>query len=476
MLLIANIESIDRSSLRPPHRLSTLGLFPNFCPMVTAQESVLRRYTPPTCTLEIAAKQSPLSRWTGKLALKNLRFRLSFDDPRVSDDQWVTLRGDRNQLEALSDAVASYVQRFLSQSSTASEAVPVVNPIGIALQPKGLLSHELSLGSLATETSGAAIPLTSTQLADLASALDEYAAEATALPNLVRPAWLQSPNWAAIAAGGLVAVGIGASLIQGLDRQKSATTATAPSPSSADQRLALQPPVAPSPSPPLLGPVPLASLPALPGAAPIAPPPIAPSAAVPNGIPSTIPNVTVNQTAQPAPASVSVNELPAPAQANLPRGLDSIGNGSPVAPLPGSSTLDKQRAIEKSAGNLSAAKAEPAAPDPAPPPIADAVKAAARAQESPSLDLNQEVQAAFGQSWRPPAGLTDSLQYRVEVAADGTLQSIEAFNEAARSRSEIMAKLPLVGSKLTAPLKGGTGKTLQVYLDPNGQVRALTAN
>jgi Domain of unknown function (DUF4335) len=442
--------------------------------MVTAQESVLRRYTPPTCTLEIAAKQSPLSRWTGKLALKNLRFRLSFDDPRVSDDQWVTLRGDRNQLEALSDAVASYVQRFLSQSSTVGE--PVANPIGIGLQPKGLLSHELSLGTLATETSGAAIPLTSTQLADLASALDEYAAEATALPNLVRPAWLQSPNWAAIAAGGLVAVGIGASLLQGLDRQKSATTATAPSPSSADQRLALQPPVAPSPSPsPLLGPVPLASLPAVPpGGAPIAPPPIAPSASAPNSTASTIPNVTVNQTAQPAPASVSVNELPAPAQANLPRGLDSIGSGTSVAPLPGSSTLEKQRAIER--GSPSAAQAEPAAPDPAPPPINDAAKAAARAQESPSLDLNQEVQTAFSQSWQARADLTEALQYRVELAADGTLQSITPFNEAARSRSEIMVKLPAVGSKLTAPLKGGTGATLQVFLEPSGQVRALTAN
>jgi Domain of unknown function (DUF4335) len=445
--------------------------------MVTAQESVLRRYTPPTCTLEIAAKQSPLSRWTGKLALKNLRFRLSFDDPRVSDDQWVTLRGDRTQLEALSDAVTSYVQRFLSQSGTA--ATPAPNAVGIALQPKGLLSHELSLGSLATETSGVAIPLTSTQLADLASALDEYAAEATALPNLVRPAWLQSPNWAAMAAGGLVAVGIGASLLHGLDRNKSATTATSQGASSADQRLALQPPTVPGAPSPTLGPVPLPSLPPVPpGGAPIAPPPIAPPAgSTPSGgtTAGTIPNVPVNQTAPAAaPPAVSVRELPAPApaQTNLPRGADTIGGGTPVSPLPGSSTLDKQRALEK--GNLSAAQAESAAPDPAPPPVADAAKAAARAQESPSLDLNQEVQAAFSQSWQPPAGLTDSLQYRVEVAADGTLQSIEPFNEAARTRSEIMTNLPTVGAKLTAPLKGGSGKTLQVYLDPNGQVRALS--
>jgi hypothetical protein len=449
--------------------------------MVTAPESVLRRYTPPTCTLEIAAKQSPLSRWTGKLALKNLRFRLSFDDPRVSDDQWVTLRGDRTQLEALSDAVTSYVQRFLSQSSTVA-AAPAPNAVGIALQPKGLLSHELSLGSLATETSGAAIPLSSTQLADLASALDEYAAEATALPTLVRPAWLQSPNWAAIAAGSLVAVGIGASLLQGLDRNKPATTATSQGASSSDQRLALQPPVA-SPSPlPTLGPVPLASLPpvspggALPGAAPIAPPPIAPGtgpSSTGDQTVNTIPNVTVTQTApaQPAPPSISVKDLP--------RGADTIG-GTPVEAVPGSSTstLARQRALEqksadKSAGTMGDMRRS-AEPDPAPPPITDAAKAVAKAQESPSLDLNQEVKTAFSQSWQPPAGLTESLQYRVEVAADGTLQSITPFNEAALSRSEITAKLPAVGSKITAPLKGGSSVTLQVLLDPNGDVRALS--
>ncbi|NJR40541.1 MAG: DUF4335 domain-containing protein, partial [Leptolyngbyaceae cyanobacterium CSU_1_4] len=60
--------------------------------------SVLRRYTPPTCTLEVAAIGSALSRWTEQAVLKNLRFELSFDDPTLVSDQQTTIRADLNQL------------------------------------------------------------------------------------------------------------------------------------------------------------------------------------------------------------------------------------------------------------------------------------------------------------------------------------------------------------------------------------------
>ncbi|MGB7445367.1 MAG: DUF4335 domain-containing protein [Coleofasciculaceae cyanobacterium] len=79
--------------------------------------SVLRRYTPPTCTLEIVAKTSPLSRWAGTSVLRNLRFELRLDDPRQSEDRQITIKGNRTDLEILSEAVNSYVQEFLNQSS-----------------------------------------------------------------------------------------------------------------------------------------------------------------------------------------------------------------------------------------------------------------------------------------------------------------------------------------------------------------------
>lgn len=80
--------------------------------------SILKRYTPPTCTLEIAAKTSALSRFVGKSVLKDLHFELRFDDPRQPDEKRVTIKGDADGLETLCDVVNSYVQDFLNSSST----------------------------------------------------------------------------------------------------------------------------------------------------------------------------------------------------------------------------------------------------------------------------------------------------------------------------------------------------------------------
>ncbi len=52
----------------------------------------------------------------GKNVLKHLSFELRFDDPRLPEEHRVPIRGDREQLEALCDAVTSYVQEFLQQS------------------------------------------------------------------------------------------------------------------------------------------------------------------------------------------------------------------------------------------------------------------------------------------------------------------------------------------------------------------------
>jgi len=106
--------------------------------------SVLRRYTPPTCTLEIRAKSSPLSRWVGQSVLKDLHFELRFDDPRKPEEKRVTIRGDRTDLEVLYDAVNSYVQNLLDPSprefsvalhtpAPAKDSIPHENQSGDAI-------------------------------------------------------------------------------------------------------------------------------------------------------------------------------------------------------------------------------------------------------------------------------------------------------------------------------------------------------
>ncbi|MBD2528140.1 DUF4335 domain-containing protein [Nostoc flagelliforme FACHB-838] len=197
--------------------------------------SVIRCYTPPTCTLEVFAQSSPLSRWMGKTVLKHLSFELRFDDPRLPEEHRVPIRGDREQLEALCDAVTSYVQQFLQQSpesfwvsfsptqqsSTAlddlelksstktlnafSNQIPGAN---IRLEPSSYLTHNLVLGSLANHSSGPVIQLSLLQLFDLASALDEYSTDVMALPTLNNTSsTLRFPAWAPIAA--VLVLGIG---------------------------------------------------------------------------------------------------------------------------------------------------------------------------------------------------------------------------------------------------------------------------
>ncbi|BAY86360.1 hypothetical protein NIES267_58660 [Calothrix parasitica NIES-267] len=194
---------------------------------------VIRRYTPPTCTLEVLAQSSPLSRWMGKSVLKQVRFNLRFDDPRQPEEELVVVQGDRDQLEILHTAVSGYVQEILQQSpenfwasrveapKTINTSQPtavgdVLNPEGdikrenIYLQPSSNLTHQLFLGSLASPVSGSSIQLSLLQLFDLATALDEYMADVVALPTETQETGrnrLAVPAWAPVAA--VLVLGLG---------------------------------------------------------------------------------------------------------------------------------------------------------------------------------------------------------------------------------------------------------------------------
>ena len=203
--------------------------------------SVIRRYTPPTCTLEILAQSSPLSQWMGKTVIKQLTFELHFDDPQLPEESKIPIRGDRDQLEILCDVVTTYVQEFLQQppdnfwlslcepqdsskvsdNSEFTDFQPSLQPTiknlksftaqtenKIYIETGSYLTHNLFLGSLANEISGSVIQLSLLQLFDLATALDEYSADVMALPNLHNNnKVLRLPAWSPIAA--IMVLGIG---------------------------------------------------------------------------------------------------------------------------------------------------------------------------------------------------------------------------------------------------------------------------
>jgi Domain of unknown function (DUF4335) len=447
---------------------------------MASEPTVLRRYTPPTCTLEIAAQQSPLSRWMGKLALKDLRFKLKLDDPRLADKDWVVLRGDQSQLESLVGVVGDYVQNFLSQSqgsynSTAvAPRTAIANAAGIALEPFGMLSHQLRLGTLATEDSGDSLTLSSTQLADLASALDDYNAEATAIPNLSRPS-LKSLNWGAIAAGGILAVGLSTSLLQGLDRSRRNTPTQEAS--SGDQRVALQPSMPPSPSPSLGSPPPLGKL-SPPTGITITPNnsttattgSIPGSTATPgsttNGTPTTAPSEapTITLADPPTGGKAEIRPIPEAAKSNSPaeptkkatkkeadnvasQGLPKLEEGGPVNAM-------------KTDASVAARQAPIAPAAPAPAPVL------------PSSPQSQEVQRFLERNWQAPTTMTGDAEYRIQIAADGTRQAVEPLNDAARINLD-RTGLPLDGEAFVSPNPNKRPSVVRVIIGKSGAVQVF---
>jgi len=387
---------------------------------------VLRQYTPPTCTLEIQAQESPLSRWAGRPVLNKLRFALHFDDPRQPDEQRLTIGGDRVDLEALYETVSTYVQDLLEKSASqlplgfagvasngsqapispdgaaaqsleenSLEPVPVAQesldgqglrhlpetPLQLTylgdrnqrnsrpyLQPRGLLVHDLFLGALATPETGPVVSLSALQLFDLATALDEYAADVVALPKLTGSPLqrIPLPVWAGTAAAALLAVGLTPALIKLMNPPTQTTTvAVVPSPTETPLAPQITPdPNIPSPTPSaLVSPLPVptpsglaAPQPSPSGLGSALPPPSGLGSQLPTslGAPST--QTAPGGLSSQAPVQFSVpNRATSPLARNVPQTASNYGFPGTSAPAPSQRTQRQQPRSETNAKKSSEA-------------------------------------------------------------------------------------------------------------------------
>ena len=504
--------------------------------------SVLRRYTPPTCTLEIVAQDSPLSRWAGRSLLRKLRFHLSFDDPRLPDAQQVSLRGDRFQLDELCEAVSAYVQNFLNQSpglispgsrssvatleaptaappaidlsaaraartaalsvvepepdallidqsgelASAAEAAAPPTPLvlespRIYLQPQGLLAHRLHLGSLATESSSV-ITLSAIQLADLATALDDYAADAVVLPELNERSWVPTlPAWAPTAAAVLLTAGVTAGVIKTLDQPTPGlkTAVSLSNPQAAGQQamvpgqvatgpLGVPAPPQTVPPPPPAGaiqsdiptvPVPNTSAPNAVALAPVPPPPA--------GANSTAAPPTTNKPI----ASIPVESAPvalAPRFESAPQLEETAPASEPLPPAPTAAKLPELESARSAAASGEGAEGVSASLEAAQAPTADAASGSA----FDSIPQVAEVRSYFEERWQPPEGLTQTLEYTLLIGADGSIQRIVPLGQSAGDYID-RTGMPLVGEPFVTPIQGGKSPRVRVVLSPDGQVRTF---
>uniref|UniRef100_A0A832M378 DUF4335 domain-containing protein n=1 Tax=Oscillatoriales cyanobacterium SpSt-402 TaxID=2282168 RepID=A0A832M378_9CYAN len=459
---------------------------------MSRSHSVLRRYTPPTCTLEVIAKDSALSRWAAQPVVKDLRFQLSLDDPKLDRDEWIVIKGDRIQLAALCEAVSTYVQHVLERShehlnfshiepdasvatlATTTEPHQVhaqtsSNSARIALQPKGLLNHELIWGSLATPESGTVTSLSTLQLFDLANALDEYSTDLLELPDLGRKSWATSlPNWAQIAAVVLIAVGLSTSAIRLLEGSGGNVASVAPTSSqgasSSDQKIATQipPAVVEKATPPVI------SNQKLPP-----PPPVSVSPSPQSGTPTVVtPKMT-----QPGPTAGTIS----------PGAIATY----PVPVVPGNPTVITGKSATPPKTDRSA-KA-PAATTPYSSATADAANEASRQATTARRGITPEsatapntagstafdtipqvaeVRSYFQQRWKPPEELSQILEYSLQIGEDGTIQAITPLRQASGDYID-RTSMPLIGDAFVSPLKGRQSAKIRLVLEPDGQVRTF---
>ncbi|MEQ9354151.1 DUF4335 domain-containing protein [Coleofasciculus chthonoplastes] len=515
--------------------------------------SVLRRYTPPTCTLAIVAKTSPLSRWVGKSVVKDLRFELHFDDPRQPEEKLVTIKGDRTELDVLYEAVSHYIQNFLntspqplpwtkltssvqpdnleeSESNTPETASPIslvtsaqpsenqeselpstklqplkpwTLPLGITLQPKGLVTHELVLGQLANEDSGSVVYLSVLQLFDLATALDDYAAEILALPNLNRAGKAKVlPLWTKAAAIVVLAVGVTTAGVRWFNQSQltqetaslsSASDAPEEVPSNLAQELPTPTP-SPLPSPPSPIPTPtvppsLANAPTVPPPKPVKPPAPSTRSSSPEPAPQrreiAITPPPQRPPAQPAPSTPASPSTPLPTQpsrppaptGNVPKSRSSTQVPATPPPLPVFPPLDVTPATPelpnvRSSPSVTARRPSLPTDTEIESTELDDTNDAARGRLFDTIPQVAQARTYLQQRWQPPEDLTKVLEYRLFIAPDGSIERIIPLGQASQVHIE-KTGIPLVGKPFVSPIQGDKNPTIRVVLNPDGQVETF---
>lgn len=428
--------------------------------------AVLRRYAPPTCTLEISAVGSSLSRWTDRTVLKHVRFQLSFDDPRLISDEHLVVRGDRTDLDELHEVVQRYVQQLLDPAVSRFDhllqrsgeddngdrhplnfvplAAPTVlerpSPLGVYLHPVDLVNHDLCLGQLATSESGEVVRLSTLQLFDLANALDEYAADSIALPTLRRDR-LTPIRMAQIAAMLVAAAGISTSIFQFVIEMSSPNVQTASNPAEV-QVEGVPPqefPEVPTVTPPTLVPVPPSPVPtpAAPGGtAPAAPNPTPPRPAT--GFPPITP---LSPPASAPPGSSGQTTLIPPTQPDI---ISSLPAGEPGA-------------LRSSNGDPEGFAAPPSTPSTT---VFDSIPQVA------------EARSYFEQRWTPPDALTTVLEYRIAVNPDGSVQQVTPLGQTSGIYLD-RTGIPSVGEAFVSPIESGQTARMRLVLTPEGGVQTF---
>jgi Domain of unknown function (DUF4335) len=429
--------------------------------------NLIRKYTPPTCTLEIWGNSSPIAVWMGKNVLTDAHFELRFDDPRMSEDKQISLKGDRTQLQLLGEIVANYVQNLLSTPVAALSLVasssPETNlPSLPSLHCQGLLQHQLFLGSLVTDTDKEVIELTTSQLFDLASALEEYGHESALIPQLIRQKTRKDALvWTGLIASAIVAAAGTAIAFKMYQEQPLAELETNPNAATIPQ--------------------PLPTLPL---------PPTGNTASKPN-----LPTNLANKTPLSPPPPVGIVIAPvrpntAPLVIPPPPPVASAPSNTAIVIEPNQSPLSAPP-VSNNQGTNALVNVNPVTMNPTPPPpnlpslpplnpenVNSEVKSPTNTATAPNTTLLDtipqvtETREYFKSRWQAPASLKQTLEYRLVLNQDGSLKQIIPLGQAAKIYLD-RTNMPLLNEPFVSPLDIAGNPQLRLVLSPDGTVRTF---
>lgn len=459
--------------------------------------STIHRFTPPTCTLEIHGNKSPLSHWTNQDLLKNFSFQLRFDDPRAPKANQVTVKGDRQNMEQLQIAVDNYIQKFLHSSFELCNDSSLDSKINHQsyknqpyLQPQGLSKHELFLGKLTHDSKQDRIRLSTVQLFDLVTALEAYKTQIAALPQLKSARFKKViPLWSSIAAVTIAAVGITTVVLRSPSPTNVASSSKPKSLEETDKLNDVIPPQLPETA---KKPVPQPKLnESLSSTTRLPPPPAVNSPKPKPNIPDPA-EYDLSEVARQSGLNNSATEkntanqqidseikISTETKAKKEEFSHDIGIKQDVSPSR-IADLNQSDTTLQLKTNINPNSDQELAPLNNLPVISTEELAISRPSSDVALGNSpskpsqlQEIKAYFQEKWQPPAELKQSLEYRLFLNPDGSIQRVVPLGKAAKLYLS-KTNIPVKGEPFISPISESQKSQIRLLLSPDGRVQAFT--
>lgn len=462
--------------------------------------NTIYRFTPPTCTLEIKGNRSLLSRWKKQDLLKKFQFQLSFDDPRMPTSKQVEIKGHHEDFDQLKTAVDKYIQNYLHSSfvfpsnSLASEPSPnekindklngrKFNSNDVFFEPEGLTNHQLFLANLSHDAATNKIKLSTVQLFDLVSALEAYGVEVAALPELSQiPAKKVMPLWGSLAAVTMAVIGI---IIFALKIPQPQNVASDSKSNSSTKEIPqlneVIPPQVPATtkknSPNLEETEPLKSAKRLPSPPAVDTPKPKPN--IPNPEDYSLAKVEeqsgLNYHSQNTPQQTQSEIAVSTAKSPEDNKNDQDNQGNTVIdPQDEAIKKPSSESVTSDRAGVAPIYSPKTSPENNQDLVGNSLPSSTTGPKETSVqpDQLQAIQTFFADRWQPPADLKQSLEYRLYLNSDGSVERVVPLGKAAQLYLS-KTNIPVKGESFVSLRPQAQKSVIRLLLNPDGGVKTF---